>query len=487
MLGLLQAQLHISWLPGQPPAGGSTVVPVPPTPTPVVPPAQMLQPPLTQLSPWKQTLKQVPQSLGSCWRLTQAPPQFTSGLWQVTATQEPAWQIWLAPQAMPQPPQLLGSLKKSSQPQLHTCRPTGQAMPVLPVVPVENVASLTVPSVNPLVPRRARGPGCPPVPFWLRERADTAAGLAPVKPKPPTPLELPLNWQPLQAPPRQLRPAAHTSPQTPQLSGSCCRFTHVPLQSDWPVGQTLPWHLPFSQPTPVAHTLPQLPQLSGSVCRKTHEPLGHSVWPTWVHCAHSKLPWQRQVEAMQLSPAGQTWLQAPQLLLSLVTLVQTPPQFTVPWPHTGGAHLPALQVSPWGQMLPQVPQLLGSVCRVTQKLPHAVWPLAHWQPLPPVPPLPPVNPPEKPPPVTPPKMPHWHSPFSQYVPALQALPQVPQLLLSNWVSVQVPLQEVVGGRQPWHLSSLQASLLGHASRSRRSCWGRWRGWCRSRRSRRRRW
>ncbi len=74
------------------------------------------------------------------------------------------------------------------------------------------------------------------------------------------------------APTLHTSPAAQVVPHAPQLRGSTCRFTHVPLQSDCPVGQ-IARQAPAEQVCPVAHEVPQRPQLRGSVRRSVHVPL----------------------------------------------------------------------------------------------------------------------------------------------------------------------------------------------------------------------
>lgn len=71
------------------------------------------------------------------------------------------------------------------------------------------------------------------------------------------------------------------------------------------------------------------------------------------------------VPPKQASPAGQTVPQAPQLRLSLLVTVQTPPQLVEPETQVT-PHLPPEQTSPVGQTVPQVPQFWLSVCGDTQ-------------------------------------------------------------------------------------------------------------------------
>ena len=79
----------------------------------------------------------------------------------------------------------------------------------------------------------------------------------------------------------------------------------------------------------------------------------------------------------QTEPAGQTWPQLPQLLLSMSRSVQIPPHAVLPSEHT---HFPLTQAALGGQWLPQLPQLLGSLLVSMQVEPHAVKPpeQVHW-------------------------------------------------------------------------------------------------------------
>jgi len=71
-------------------------------------------------------------------------------------------------------------------------------------------------------------------------------------------------------------------------------------------------------------------------------------------------------------PAGQTWPQAPQLVL-LFKLTQTPAQTALPAGQED-THTPFEHVALEGQTEPQVPQLSWSVRTLTQALPQRVVP-----------------------------------------------------------------------------------------------------------------
>jgi hypothetical protein len=126
--------------------------------------------------------------------------------------------------------------------------------------------------------------------------------------------------------------------------------------------------------------LPQLPQLFRSPLRSAQVP-EQLIWPagqqvplkqTWPALQAGPLP-QWQPPSAQFSPAPQAWLQAPQWAVSILRLIQVPPQLVVP----AAQHLPLLQVV-WvrtggrppeaigAQMRPQAPQLRLSARRSVQ-------------------------------------------------------------------------------------------------------------------------
>ena len=86
---------------------------------------------------------------------------------------------------------------------------------------------------------------------------------------------------------------------------------HVPLQSDWPVGQV---QVLATQVCPSPHARPQAPQLPLSLDVVTHVPL-QSVWPAGHAHAPDEHRW----------PIAHTRPHAPQFALSLVRLAQLPP------------------------------------------------------------------------------------------------------------------------------------------------------------------
>src|SRR4051812_14665867 len=84
---------------------------------------------------------------------------------------------------------------------------------------------------------------------------------------------------------------------------------------------------------------------------------------------------QTHVPPLQLAPDGQTFPQAPQLVV-VVMSTQAPPHMACPAPQT---HVPPLQLAPDGQTFPQAPQLAASEAVSTQVAPQAVSPDGHWQ------------------------------------------------------------------------------------------------------------
>jgi hypothetical protein len=207
-------------------------------------------------------------------------------------------------------------------------------------------------------------------------------------------------------------------PQLPQLFRSPLRSAQVPEQLIWPAGQ----HVPLEQ--------------------------------TWPALQAGPLP-QWQPPPAQLSPAPQAWLQAPQWAVSILRLIQVPPQLVVPaaqhlpllqvvWVRTGGRppeaigaqtcpHAPQLRLSacrsvqpprqqPWpaAQALPQTPQLLGSLARSSQSPRQQTLPPGQSEP----------------------RLPQVHFPLTQLSPKGQAWLQPPQLAVSALRSRQAPPQLV---------------------------------------------
>jgi hypothetical protein len=93
------------------------------------------------------------------------------------------------------------------------------------------------------------------------------------------------------------------------------------------------------------HVTPQVPQLFGSVCSFTHVPL-HPVSPTGQQTPFEEVsPFgQTQLPAWQLAPDGQVLAHAPQLLVSVCSSTQALPQPLSPV----GQQFPPEAVSPLG-------------------------------------------------------------------------------------------------------------------------------------------
>lgn len=113
---------------------------------------------------------------------------------------------------------------------------------------------------------------------------------------------------------RQVKFAAQTTPQPPQLFRSNAVFTQLLEQSVRPTAHT---HAPLEQPTvPMGpwQTVPHMPQLLRSFCR-SRQKLPQRLWPTW----HWQLPATQNWPKVQVRP------QAPQLFRSLWRSRQMPP------------------------------------------------------------------------------------------------------------------------------------------------------------------
>jgi hypothetical protein len=84
-----------------------------------------------------------------------------------------------------------------------------------------------------------------------------------------------------QVPKAQTCIAPHLLPQPPQLFGSCCVRTQVPLQLVVPMEH---WQPPFTQLPKPPHVVPHVPQFELSLCGLMHKPLqrmkpiGQAIW-----------------------------------------------------------------------------------------------------------------------------------------------------------------------------------------------------------------
>jgi hypothetical protein len=211
-----------------------------------------------------------------------------------------------------------------------------------------------------------------------------------------------------QVPAEQLWPSRQEVAQAPQWAGSVLRSTQAPLHSVSPAVQAC-WHVPPLQVWPAAQAVPQAPQFLGSVevlvqTAAVPEP------QTCFGDAHT------QAEAVQTSPAMQTFPHAPQLEALVDVSRQVPVAGSLGQSATGGAlhtQEAAWQV-PSPQSWPQVPQFAVAVCLFTHWMPQVSgWAAGHAQ-----------------------------SPALQLAPAMQLVLQVPQWSASVWRSTQTPLQAV---------------------------------------------
>jgi hypothetical protein len=134
-----------------------------------------------------------------------------------------------------------------------------------------------------------------------------------------------------QTPPAQVELAGQTLPQLPQLLLSVAVFTHavphsVPVGAVHVMPQTggVPEHVVVPVPAVgPGHGVHDVPQLLTEVL-ETHVP-EQLCWP-----AGQLRPQTPPVQLAVPPSGGQTWPQAPQLLTSLLSVEQTPPQSTVP-------------------------------------------------------------------------------------------------------------------------------------------------------------
>jgi hypothetical protein len=255
----------------------------------------------TQSPPAAQMIPHALQLLGSMARLVQTTIGVSpciGGVMQVVrpaspqpATHVPPLQVLPPGHALPQAPQLLGSVSVLMQrlphslvdpPQLHT--PPTQFWPVPHAVVHE--------------------------PQWpMSVTRSTHALLQLVS-------GFPASFEPhtsVHAPVEHVGVAGgQTSPQPPQLLGSLCMAVHEPLQMMPPFGHphTPAWHV-----NPVPHCERQVPQFELSVFRSTQTP-PHIVKPG----LHAHAPAEQVALGPHLMP------QPPQLLTSFVIGMHVPPQ-----------------------------------------------------------------------------------------------------------------------------------------------------------------
>jgi hypothetical protein len=318
-------------------------------------------------SPAGQTVPQVPQLVGSDWRLVHMPLQMLCPFAQELA-HAPLTQTWPVPHAVPVfvPVQLpdapqywlsrVGSmqlpLQSTSAPGHDTVQvpalqisPLAHATPHAPqcarsvAVSTQTAPTAPPPSLPPLSGSAASGCAASDVAASLAAASDApaSAGELPPQSVSPGPHE---TWH---VPEEQTRPAPQTLPHPPQLAGSTCSSTHALPHAVVPPAQTSP-HVPIEQTCPVAHALPHMPQFAGSL-----DSLVQLV-PQRVVPPAQKSP---HAPTEQTSPAGHTFPHAPQLSLSVAVLVHAPLQDVVPPVQAGGV-VPStcLPASPLGRMVP---------------------------------------------------------------------------------------------------------------------------------------
>jgi hypothetical protein len=221
-----------------------------------------------------------------------------------------------------------------------------------------------------------------------------------------SPLVLHSQWPDL-----QVVSLVHSFPQAPQSFGLVCRFTHVPLQRDMPLGHA---QLPFTQESPGPQAWLQVPQLFGSV-RAFTQPLLQLVCP----------PGQRHFPPVQVSPVAHLFAHLPQFPGSVAKSTQLVP------PHISQVQAPE-EHEPPSQEWPQLPQCFGSISTFVHAPPHSVSPF-----------------------------PHAQAPASQTWPAVQAWVHDPQLFTFVSTSTQAPLQTLSALLGQAHMLFSHWTLAGH--------------------------
>lgn len=166
----------------------------------------------------------------------------------------------------------------------------------------------------------------------------------------------------LHVPAEHTWPEGQTVPQAPQLAGSDCVFTQVPLHS-----VIVPWHVqtPATHRVPGSHAFPQLPQFRASVFALTH-PCWHGIM----------LAGQVHTPAMQLAPDTHTDPQAPQCCALAWVLTQMPEHRVSPVSHSPlTSDPPVLVVTPPDAGVPPSPsEPQPASIPVTESTKHAdVW------------------------------------------------------------------------------------------------------------------
>jgi hypothetical protein len=235
----------------QPPQFAALVRRLAQTPAQSVVPVGQAQLLFTQTSCPAHTWAQNPQLSLSFWRFTQLLPQRASPE-PHAAEQVPLEQTWPAAQRLPQVPQLVVLVSRSTQ----------VVIPPMPM-PVQAVSPAGQPAAQaPLTQVWAAVQRLPQEPQF---RASLPVSVQ-------IPLQLVSPPPQAQAPFVQLAPVPHTVPQAPQSLGSLVRSTHALEQLVSPDAQ-LVVQAPLEQTWPVAQASPQPPQFEGSPWMLVQTPL----------------------------------------------------------------------------------------------------------------------------------------------------------------------------------------------------------------------
>ena len=160
-------------------------------------------------------------------------------------------------------------------------------------------------------------------------------------------------------------------PQPPQLLGSLVGFTQTPLQAISGLGQLATQVDPL-QTSPIEVQLSagvaalQPPQFTESLVKLVQ------IAPLWTVAlvllagqTLGSVPVQPQTPLVQVAPTAHWMPQPPQLLGSLFSFTHVVPQATSGSGHDS-THFPTLQKKPSEQPKSQLPQLLRSVLRLVQ-------------------------------------------------------------------------------------------------------------------------
>jgi hypothetical protein len=256
-------------------------------------------------------------------------------------------QLRPAPQALPHVPQLLLFDVRSTQAVPHWVNVPVQ--PHVPVIVLQEVAGAA--HIMHLFP---------PAPQFVPVSAASSVQAVPAALQHPLQLVVVLHTQ---APAEQMAPDPQEWPHAPQLFASVIRFTHVgdAAVPHWVFDPVHP-HRPLlllheSAPAHPMHVCPPAPHIAlVSLASASHVvPLQQPA----------QLALQTHCPALHAVPCAHMFPHAPQLLLSVCSLTQAPPQIVCP--AAAQTHAPATQLEPVGHARPQAPQLLALVIRLTSQ------------------------------------------------------------------------------------------------------------------------